>query len=323
MPKTRRPRKGSLQYWPRKKAKRAYARVRSIAPTAEAKLAGFAGYKVGMTHCIAVDNNNASLTKGMDISIPATIIECPPVKVFSIRFHKNTSSGSKVITEVLSKNLDKELARKIIMPKKEHSIDSVRPESYDDITVLVHTQPKLVGFKKKPEVFEMHIGGKPPEKFNYAKENLGKDISIGSIFKEGQQVDIHSITKGKGYTGAVKRFGISLKGHKSEKGTRRPGSLGPWCGQGNIMWKVAHAGQHGYHTRTEYNKWLLKIGDKVAQVNPKGGFLRYGNVKNTFVLVKGSVGGSSKRLIKMTPALRRNRNIPSEAPVIAYISKKL
>ena len=323
MPTTRRPRKGSLQYWPRKRARRAFARVRTRLQ-GEVRFLGFAGYKAGMTHCIVVDNRATSRTKGEDISMPATIIECPPLKVFSIRFYKKTPSGLLLANEIFSKNPNKELERVIRLPKKEpkFNLDSVKLESYDDIRVVVHTQPRLIGFKKRPELFEMWIGGSLQEKFPYAKENLGKEIKVNDVLKEGQQIDVHAITKGKGFQGPVKRFGISLKSHKSEKSRRQPGSLGPWRGQGQIMWRVAHAGQHGYHTRTEHNKWLLKIGEKATEINPKGGFLRYGNVKNPYILLKGSVAGISKRLIRITPAIRKNKRVPEEPPTIAYISTK-
>ena len=76
----------------------------------------------------------------------------------------------------------------------------------------------------------------------------------------------------------------------------------------------------GYHTRTEYNKWLMKIGEKGEDVNISGGFVRYGLVKNNYLLVRGSVGGSKKRLIRMKVAKRPNKQIPTQAPTIEKIS---
>ncbi len=316
MPKTKRPRFGSLGYSPRKRAKKQTARIRSWAKLKEAKLLGFAGYKVGMLHLMINDNNPNSMTKGETISCPATLIECPQLKTASIRFYKNTIDGSKVISDIFSENLDKELERKITMPKsKKKKIEDIK--DFDDVTIVVYTQPKLTGIgKKKPELFEIAIGGKKEEKLNYAKSILGKEINVADIFKEGNQVDIHSITKGKGIQGPVKRFGISLKSHKSEKGRRNPGSLGPWRGQTNIMWKVPHAGQTGYFLRTEWNKWLLKIGNDPKEINPKGGITRYGLIKNQYILIKGSVGGPKKRLIRFNVAIRSNRRVPKEAPAI-------
>ena len=318
MPTTRRPRFGSLAYHPRKRAKKQIASVRSWANVKEAKLLGFAGYKVGMTHLMITDNNPNSMTKGEKISCPATIIECPPLKTASIRFYKKTIDGVKAVSDVLAENLDKDLERKITMPKKRKKIEDVK--DFDDLTLVAYTQPKLSGIgKKKPELFEIAVGGKKEEKLNYAKSILGKEINIGDVFKEGNQIDIHAITKGKGLQGPVKRFGIGLKSHKSEKSRRVPGSLGPWKGQVNIMWKIAYAGQTGYFQRTEFNKWLLKIGNKTEEINPKGGFVRYGIIKNSYVIVKGSVAGPKKRLIRFNFAIRPSKKIPKEAPAIKQI----
>mgnify|MGYP006273497935 CR=1 FL=1 len=293
-----------MQFWPRKRANRSVARVRSWALTEKAQLLGFAGYKVGMTHVIAEDNRPKSLTKGEKISLPVSVIECPALKIASVRLYKD----NKVLSEYLSKNLNKELARKLALPKKEgKNLDDVKPEDFDELRVNVYTQPRLTAIgKKKPEFFEMGVGGSNEEALNYVKENLGKEISVADIFSEGQVVDAHVITKGKGFQGSVKRFGVSIRAAKSEKVKRAPGSIaGGWKAHGHMMYRVPDAGQTGYHTRTEYNKQILSIGQDPSAVNPKSGFVRYGNVKNTYVLIKGSVGGSRKRLVKFCMPLRK------------------
>ena len=132
-------------------------------------------------------------------------------------------------------------------------------------------------------------------------------------------VNVSGTSKGKGFQGPVKRFGVQLRHHKSEKSRRNPGSLGAWRAQGHIMWRTAHAGKMGYHLRTEYNKWLIKIGNKADEINVNGGFLHYGIVKNPYILVKGSIGGAQKRLIRFTNAVRQKKNLP-EAPQIIYTS---
>ncbi|MBW2978124.1 50S ribosomal protein L3 [Candidatus Woesearchaeota archaeon] len=322
MPKARKPRKGSMQYWPRKRAKRAYARVRTFSLAKEAKPLGFCGYKVGMTHVIITDNKATSMTKGENIFCPVTIIECPPIKTASILFYKKTTSGLQLASALMAPKLDKELKRKIILPKKiEKKVEDFKPEEFDDIAVLVYTQPKLTTIgKKKPELFRLALGGSIQEKFEWAKANLGKEIQISDILNEGQQIDIHAITKGKGFQGPVKRFGVAIRQHKSEKTKRGPGNLGAWHPHhGNFT--VAHAGQMGYHQRTEYNKWLIRIGTKPEEINLVSGFKRYGIVKNQYALIKGSISGPAKRLIVITNPLRPRKNIPKEAPTIQYISK--
>jgi large subunit ribosomal protein L3 len=315
MPTVRRPRKGSLQFWHRRRSKRNFARVRSWIQSNQAKPLGFAGYKVGMTHLIIHDNKKAFIKKNIEIFCPATIIECPPLKTVSIRFYKNTSDGLKVVSETYAENLDKDLERSIILPKKPKKNEL--PSDFDFVRLLVHTQPRLTGIgKKKPEVFEIAVGGKKEEQLNYAKSKLGKEINISEVFKEGQQLDVHAVSKGKGVQGPVRRFGITLKGHKTEKSRRNPGSLGGWKSQGHIMWRVAKAGKMGYHPRTELNKQLLKIG--AANEIGKNGFEHYGIVKNSYILLKGSVIGSKKRLIRICESTRPDYHIADTAPAIKY-----
>ncbi len=312
-----------MQVWPRKRAARAYPRVRSwTTEVKEKKPLGFAGYKVGMTHIMQINNVKTARTKGEEISAPVTILECPPLKVVSIRLYSRDAYGFKPKIQFTAKNVDKELDRKLTKAKKsnEEELSKITPNDFERIILIVHTQPKLLALKKKPELFEVALGGSKEDQLAYAKEKLGKEIIVKDVFGEGNQVDIHSVTKGKGFQGPMKRFGIARRRHKSEKSIRNPGSLGAWKAQGHVMYRVAHAGQMGFHTRTEYNKQILKISDKPEEINVKGGFLHYGNVKNTYVMIRGSVGGAAKRLIRFNVATRPNPKITKEAPQITYIS---
>ena len=97
MPSTHKPRSGSLQFWPRRRAKSHKPRIRSWAKSNDPKPLAFIGYKAGMTHIIVKDNNPTSMTKNESISVPVTIIECPPLKIAASHFYKNTIFGSKLI----------------------------------------------------------------------------------------------------------------------------------------------------------------------------------------------------------------------------------
>ncbi|MBI1935160.1 50S ribosomal protein L3 [Candidatus Woesearchaeota archaeon] len=315
MPRTRAPRAGSMQFWPRARSRYSYARVRTWASSKDAKPLGFAGYKVGMTHLLISDNKATSMTKGTDIFCPTTVLECPPVKAISLMFYKKTQFGSRLVSQLFSDSLDKSLERKITIPKKK----GAHPEDFDFLRILCSTQPSLTGIgKKKPEMFELAIGGSKEQQLLYAKEKLGKEINVNESIREGSQVDIHSVTKGKGFQGPVRRFGVTLRHHKSEKSRRNPGSLGAWNAQGHIMWRTAHAGKMGNHLRTEYNKWVVKIGSNPNDINVKGGYLNYGAVKNTFVLIKGSVAGPKKMLVRITEPIRPKSEM--QVPQISYTS---
>lgn len=317
MPTTRNPKHGSWGVWPRVRAKRHYAKIRTWAQLKEVKPLGFAGYKVGMTNCCIIDNAPNSMTKGQEISIPVTIVECPPLNAFSLVFYKKTYNGLKKIYQLFSKNPDKELKRKICLPKKH---EEKQVADFDDIRLLVHTQPKIIGLKKKPDVFELAISGSSnEEKLKFANAVLGKEIKVSDVFQEGNQIDVHAVTKGKGYQGPVKRFGIGIRAHKSEKTKRGPGNVGAWTG--NRSWTVSHAGQMGYHQRTQYNNWVIKISSDPKLVNRPGGRKHYGDVKSDFMIVKGSLQGPAKRILRLIHAVRHNEKIPVQAPAISFIRK--
>ncbi len=305
-----------MQFWPRVRARHSYARIRKWHASTEPKPLGFAGYKVGMVHLLMSDNRAHSTTKGLEIFCPTTIIECPPLKAISVRFYKKTQNNPRMVSELFADVIDKELERKTL----NHTKKGRDTTDFDYVRILCHTQPKLTCIgKKKPEIFEIAIGGNKEQQLAYAKEKLGKEIIVNEVFKEGQHLDVHSLTKGKGFQGPIRRFGVQLRHHKSEKSRRNPGSLGPWKAQGHVMWRTAHAGKMGYHLRTEYNKQVLKIGNKTDEINTKGGFVNYGVVKNTYILFKGSIAGHQKRLIRFTQAIRPKK-IAEEAPQITYIS---
>jgi large subunit ribosomal protein L3 len=326
MGKAHAPRSGSMQFWPRVRAKREYPRIRSWPTLKDSKLLGFAGYKVGMTHVMAADNRKNSPTKGSTISVPVTIVECPPIKVIGARFYKKYLFGVRASEEVFFKG-DDTLKRRISVSRKVSKsdvLDSYKEKSseFADVRAVVQTMPSKTGIgKKKPEVFEVALGGNFSDKIEYLKNNAEKELNVSEIFNEGSVVDIKAVTKGKGYQGPVKRFGIGTRAAKSEKAIRNPGSLGGWIAQQHTMYRIAHAGKMGYHTRTEYNKIIMKISDNAQEVNPKGGFINYGVVKNSYILIKGSVGGPKKRMIRFNFAIRPSKgNLTAEIPTIKSIS---
>lgn len=306
-------RHGTMQVWPRKRAKRSYARIRGWGEDAKGLLA-FPAYKAGMTRVMTTDAEKNSITKGESVTLPATVLECPPVKIYSVRFYTPDAYGIKVSKEIVV-GKDKNLFRKVFTNKtNEVALKEVDVRPYSSIRVILLTIPSKTGIgKKKPELFEVVVGGSNEEAFAWIKEHINKEIPITEVFKEGEYVDSHAITTGRGFQGPVKRFGIGLKPHKSEKGRRAPGSLGGWKGQQHFQYRIAHAGQTGYHQRTQYNNQILKIGDSGEEVTPKGGFLNYGVVKNQYVIINGSIQGPKKRMITLTKATRlyKKRAVPT------------
>ena len=300
MPIRKSPRKGSLQFWPRKRASKFLPSINWNAISSGKNLKGFICYKAGMMSAYVKDNTPDSMTKGKKIIIPITILECPKMKIFSVRFYKD----GKVVEEILSENLDKELKRKVNLPKKSgKKIDEIKGE-YDDVRVICYSQVKETGIKKTPDLSEIGLVGHVEEKINFIKENLGKEISILDIFEKDQLVDLRGLTKGQGFSGPVKRFGITLKSHKSEKGRRRPGSLGPWH-PARVIFRVPMAGQLGMFTRIIYNNNIIDLGK--SKDREFKNIKNYGDVKTDYIIVSGSVQGPAKRQLVITAPLRETK----------------
>lgn len=298
MPTRKSPRKGSLQFWPRKRAAKFLPRVNWGAINSGKNLKGFICYKAGMVSAQVKDNTPDSMTKGKNIALPVTILECPPIKIFSIRFYKDGRVAKDVLA---SEFLDKELKRKVKLPKAKKRITEIKPEGYDDIRIVVYSQVKNTGIKKKPDLSEIDLVGTLDEKVAFIKENLGKDISVLDVFEKGQLVDLRGLTKGKGFQGPVKRFGITLRDHKSEKGVRKVGSIGPWH-PARVTFRVPMAGQLGMFTRVTYNNKIITI--EKSSDKPLKNIKNFGDIKTDYLIVYGSIQGPAKRQLLLTHSLR-------------------
>lgn len=286
------------------------------------KIQGFAGYKVGMTHAHIVDYRPHSTTSGQEVQMPVTIIEVPPMKVAAVRTYKNTPYGLQTITEVWASGVDSEIISLPENYKPDFSeMDKFNSET-TDVRVLAYTQPEIITgiAKKAPELMEVRIGGgNVKERLEYAKSILGKDVDVSEAVREGDMLDAIAVTKGFGFQGHVKRYGVKLLSHKNSKHRRMIGTSGSFTPHyqrpGNPQ-----AGQVGYQQRTQYNMRVLKIGEKGEEINPQGGFLHYGLVRSKYVMFHGSLPGPTKRLIRFRDAIRYQRGIKVEKAQINFVS---
>ena len=311
MPKHNKPNRGSMAFSPRKRARSETPHISSWAAVEgdDPKILGFAGYKVGMSHIMAVDYRKKSTTAGQEIRMPVTIVEIPPMKIIGARGYIQDTYGLRTLTEAWEKKIDKDLERTLPIPKGHNAKEAWKKMSDSDleeIRLLVHTQPRMVtGIpKKRPEIMEMAVGGGSVDaQIEYAKEMMGKEFTMSDFTQDGEMLDAIAVTTGYGFQGHVKRWGVKLLTHKNSKHRRMIGNLGPFS-PGYVVSTVPQAGQTGYHQRTEYNKRLLKIGDNPDEINPKGGFLNYGLIRGSYALLHGSLPGPSKRLIRFRKAVR-------------------
>jgi large subunit ribosomal protein L3 len=312
------PRRGSVAFRPRARARSLEARVRTwpqLAPD-KSSLLGFSGFKVGGIHVLTIDDREKTPNFGKQLLNPATVIVTPPVKIIGIRGYNKDLYGQHAIFDVYAKDLPKELLRKFdakadgeAFTKAEGMLGNVSA-----IVAKVAISPNSIGLSQKtPFVFEVAVSGKDAKsQYDYLKTILGREVKAADIFQIGQNIDVFGITRGKGIEGPVTRFGIKRKQHKSRKSVRAVGTLGP-ISPAVVMYTVARQGQRGFHQRTEYNKRILVMSntekDGQNSINPSGGFKHFGLVKGDYIVVRGSIPGVPKRLVKMRQPIR---NVPKK-----------
>jgi large subunit ribosomal protein L3 len=277
-----------------------------------------------MTHLFYVEDSRRVPEYGKEVKAPATVIDTPPMLVVAVRAYEKTHDGLQAVSEAWMANQPKDLYRRISFatdPRPDVKLAEIEKglDRIAEIRVIAATQPREASVSKKvPDLMEIPVsGGSMEERFSYAKGLLGQTFTVQDVFEPGEGIDVVAVTKGKGFQGPVKRWGIRILSRKSRKSKRAVASIGPWVPRG-VMPQVPRAGQMGFHNRTEYNKRIMLMGENVDRVNPKGGFKNYGFVKGDYLLLKGSVMGSSKRLIKLRKTVRKI-SYPEEPPQITYL----
>ncbi|MFB5599308.1 MAG: 50S ribosomal protein L3 [Nitrososphaeraceae archaeon] len=331
------PRRGSLAFYPRVRARSTESRIRTW-PEQEAdksSLLGFAGFKAGQMQLITLDDKEKTPNFGKQLENSSTVIATPPISIIGIRCYKKDAYGNKVLFDAFSKELPKELDRKFKTKYNEASFKNIESsfEYISSIFAIVSVSPNKANLsQKKPFVFEVGVSGKDiKSKYEFLKSILGKEIRISDIFQNGQYIDVSGITRGKGIEGPITRFGVKRKQHKSRKSVRALGTLGP-ISPAVVMYSVPRQGQRGFHQRTEYNKRILFISSSdsgiqspkdfsIKNINPNGGFKHFGLVNTDYIIVRGSIPGVPKRLIKMRQPIRNKSKKVLEPKVLEVIVK--
>ena len=201
------------------------------------------------------------------------------------------------------------------------------------VRILAHTQIRQTPLKqKKAHLMEIQVnGGTVSEKVDFGHGLFEKPVEIGTIFEQDEMIDCIAVTKGHGFSGVTSRWGTKKLPRKTHKGLRKVACIGAWH-PSHVQWTVARAGQDGYHHRTSVNHKVYRIGKGKDEGNAAtefdvikktitpyvpsitemcestdkysmGGFVRYGDVKNDFVLLKGSVPGVKKRVMTLRKSM--------------------
>merc|ERR1739838_1945 len=328
--KFERPRHGHLGFAPRKRCSRAKAKIQSFPKddsTQKPHFTAFPGYKAGMTHVLREVKRAGSRLDKKETVDACTIIETPPVIVVGLTGYEQTIAGLKTVTTVFADHLSEGVQRRFRktyragadIPEFKSKVDKdaavkAIKEKCIVVRAIVHTQPDLIPQlnQKKAHVMEIQInGGSVAEKVDFIVSQFEQAIHVSSVFEESESTDLCSISKGKGNTGVITRWGVNRLPRKTHRGLRKVACIGSWH-PARCAWTVPRVGQLGYHQRTEINKRIYRIGAKddprsgstgnditEKTINPLGGFPNYGNIKNDFCMVKGCIVGVKKRFVAM------------------------
>jgi large subunit ribosomal protein L3e len=245
------------------------------------------------------------------------------------RFYKNWyRSKKKAFTKYAKKHAEdggKSITRELERIRKYCTV----------VRVLAHTQIRKTGLsQKKAHLMEIQVnGGSVSDKVEFAHGLFEKPVEVGSLFEQDEVVDVIAVTKGHGFEGVTHRWGTKKLPRKTHKGLRKVACIGAWH-PSKVMFSVGRAGQStlkcqlriyklssrasadGYHHRTELNKKIYRIGSGADESNastesdvtkkvitPMGGFPHYGIVKNDYLMLKGSIPGTKKRVITIRKSL--------------------
>ncbi|RMZ75660.1 hypothetical protein DV737_g5192, partial [Chaetothyriales sp. CBS 132003] len=335
------PRHGSLAFLPRKRASRHRGKVKSFPkddPKKPVHLTASLGYKAGMTTVVRdLERPGAKMHK-KEVVEAVTIIETPPLIVVGLVGYIETPRGLRSLTTVWAEHLSDEVKRRFYKNwyKSKKKAFTKYAKKYSEskgasisrelerikkyctvVRVLAHTQIRSTPLKqKKAHLMEIQInGGSVEDKVDFGHGLFEKPVEIDSVFEQDEMIDCIAVTKGHGFQGVTSRWGTKKLPRKTHKGLRKVACIGAWH-PSHVQWTVARAGQDGYHHRTSVNHKVYRIGkgddDKNASteadvvkktITPLGGFVRYGEVKNDFLVLKGSVPGVKKRVITLRKSL--------------------
>jgi len=341
------PRHGSTGFLPRKRSKKSRGKIRKFPKdngSDKPHLTAFLGYKAGMSHVVRELDKLGSKMHKKEIVEAVTIIETPPMVVVGVVGYVETPRGLRTLTTVWASHLSDEVrrrfyknwyrskkkaftkyAKKYTNDKKSIDRRIARIKKYASVVrVIAHTQISKTSIpQKKAHIMEIQVnGGSVAEKVDFGVALFEKTVEIAGVFHTDDMIDVIGITKGHGFEGVTVRWGTRRLPRKTHKGLRKVACIGAWH-PARVSYTVARAGQHGYFHRTETNKKIYRIGaanDKKnatteadlteKRITPMGGFPHYGIVRNDFLLIKGSVIGSRKRVLTLRKSLfiQKSRN---------------
>lgn len=152
-----------------------------------------------------------------------------------------------------------------------------------------HTNKPLAGFYKKQGVEpkrvlrELRCAGEYAAGFE-----VGQKLSLDQLFEPGQFVDVQGVTRGRGFTGVMRRHNFAGAGasHGAHEYKRHGGSIGSNMTPGRVLPGKKMPGQYGNERVSVLNQRLVRVLSEDDLLLVRGGAP---GSKNGLVIVRGAV----------------------------------
>jgi large subunit ribosomal protein L3 len=160
--------------------------------------------------------------------------------------------------------------------------------AFGDVKPRRVNKPETGHFKKSNTTPSKHLAEMRVD--DSSAFSVGQVIQA-DVFSAGDKVDVTGITKGKGFTGHMKRHNFQGQGgaHGNHKKHRAPGAIGACATPARVFKGMRMAGQHGDTRVTTLNLEVVE-----------------GDAERGLLLVKGAVPGPTGGLVFVRNAVKGN-----------------
>lgn len=131
-----------------------------------------------------------------------------------------------------------------------------------------------------------------------AKYEVGKELPIGELFEEGQIVDVRGVSRGRGFTGVMRRYNFkgAVRSHGAHEYKRHGGSIGTNMTPGRVLPGKKMPGQTG-------NANVSVLNQRVVKLLPE----------QNLILIRGGIPGSKNSLVSVRGGVKRRGGTPASA----------
>lgn len=161
-------------------------------------------------------------------AIPVTVVKLGPCRVVQV---KSTATDGYEAVQISYRELD---ARHVNKPMAGHFAKANVPPSRHLVEIRV------------------------PDASEYS---VGQEITVADVLEEGQRADVAGISKGKGFSGVMKRHNFSGQSasHGVHRVHRAPGSIGACATPARVFKGMPMAGRMGSERSTVLNLDIVKV----------------------------------------------------------------